>query len=100
VTHGQYAPANPGPKYIKEYDGSVMFGHTHRVSVFIEGKRGAYNIGGLFDKHAFGMHYAPRHKREKQTNGFAVIDTDDRGRFWVQMVQAWDGYFTCDGVGY
>lgn len=100
VIHGLYTPVHAAKKHLDEFQGSVIFGHTHRFGSFVTGKRGSYNIGFLGDIHSAGFKYFPRTKRMGWVNGFAVVHVDDTGDFWVEMVQIWNNRFVVNGRMY
>jgi predicted phosphodiesterase len=100
VVHGTWCSENSARKHLAEYQSSVMFGHTHRAQTVIQGQRGSFNIGGLFDKDSKGMNYVPRVTRNKWCNGFAVVDVDSRGYYYAQVVQAFNDSFVLDGKLY
>lgn len=93
VMHGikttKYVAANT----IQDVQGSVLFGHTHRVQSYVEGTRAAYNIGGLFDINSDGFKYMPRTQRAKWCNGFAEVAIDSKGFYYVNLIQAYNGKF-------
>jgi predicted phosphodiesterase len=97
VIHGVYTTKHPSPKHVEEFHGSVMFGHTHRASVYYDGERAGFNIGCLCDIHHRAFGYMPKVQRNKWSNGFGVVDVDDNGRFYAQVVQAWGDRFSLDG---
>lgn len=100
VVHGLYAPINAAKKHADEFQGSVIFGHTHRFGAYVDGKRGAYNIGCLVDRDSIGFRYEPRVKRLKWIQGFAEVNIASTGEFWVNMVQVWNGGFIANGKLY
>ncbi len=93
VIHGCYTPDNASKKHLSEFNGSVIFGHTHRFGSYVDGKRSAYNIGFLGDKNSEGFNYMNRAKRQKQVNGFAVVSIDTNGEYWVNAIQCWNDKF-------
>lgn len=100
VIHGFYTPVHAAKKHLDEFQGSVMFGHTHRFQSYVTSKRGAYNIGYLGDPNSPGFKYVPRVHRTRWVNGFAVVNVDDNGYYWVEMIQAWGNRFIANGKLY
>src|SRR5688572_30560028 len=47
LTHGIWCGRNPCRTHLENFEGSIMFGHTHGFGVFVSGKRASYNIGFL-----------------------------------------------------
>lgn len=100
VTHGVSTCKHSAAKHMDEFEGSVMFGHTHRFNTFVHGKRGGYNIGWLGDRDSKGFSYAPRTQRMKWCNGFGVVYLLDDGSFVPQPVQCWNDRFVFNGKLY
>lgn len=100
VIHGTYLNDHAAKKHLDNFAGSVVFGHSHRFQTYVNGKRGAYNIGFLGDRDSIGFSYAPRWTRSKWVNGFAVVYTMDNGDFLVNAVQCWGGKFVFNGRVY
>ena len=100
IVHGTWCSEYSAKKHLREYQRSILFGHTHRVQTDVQGERGAFNIGGLFDKDSKGMSYVPRVTRDKWCNGFGVVDVDSRGYYHAQVVQAFNDSFVLDGKLY
>jgi hypothetical protein len=100
VIHGTYTNVHTAKKHLEEFQGSVMFGHSHRYQTYIDGKRGAYNIGFLGDRDSKGFRYFPRSKRNKWVNGFALVNVDANGYYWAETIQAWNNRFIANGKVY
>lgn len=100
VVHGLNIGVHTAKKTLDDYQGSVIFGHSHRVQSHIEAKRGAWNIGCLCDISHEAFFYMPRVQRARWTNAFAIVDLFDDGTFSVQTVQAWQDRFVAEGKVY
>jgi predicted phosphodiesterase len=100
LAHGEYCTVHAAKKHLDEYEGSVMFGHTHRFQTFITGQRAGFNIGGLFDKDSIGFKYATASQRRRWCNGFAVVYVHDNGSFNAVPVNCWNGKFVFNGKLY
>lgn len=100
VVHGEFCTQHCAQKHLAEYEGSVMFGHTHRVQSYVTGKRGAWGIGGLFDKDNPAFGYATASQRRRWSNGFAIVHSFDDGTFLPHVVQVWNSRFTWAGKLY
>lgn len=98
--HGIYCPVHAAKKHLDEFQGSVIFGHTHRWQVYSSGKRVAYNVGWLGDPDNKAFGYAPRAKRNQWTNGFAKIHVLHDGTFTVEPVQCYNDRFFTNGKMY
>jgi len=100
VVHGIYCSKHAACKHVEEFQGSVAFGHTHRMQSFYLGKRAGFNLGGLFDADHKAFGYMARVQRLKWSNGFGIARIDDAGDFNMEVVQAWNGSFTAAGRTY
>lgn len=100
VTHGSYYCVHSAKAHLDAFRRSVMFGHTHRIQTFREGNIASYNIGGLFDINHNAFGYADRAQRIRWANGFAIVNIDDDGCYFAEVVNVWDGRFYADGRMY
>ena len=100
VIHGVYTCKHPSFKHLEDFEGSVVFGHTHKLSSYMTGKREAHNIGFLGDIDSLGFHYAAKAVRRKWRNGFALVNILDDGDFIVTPVSVWQNRFYLNGVLY
>jgi predicted phosphodiesterase len=100
ICHGTYHNKHVAAKHLDQNGRSVMFGHTHRIQSYHLGNRAAFNIGGLFDikNKAFG--YMPRMTRRNWANGFAIVNIDDNGDFYVNQITVWNDCFFAEGRKY
>lgn len=85
LCHGEFCNVHTAKKHIDTYRKSVMYAHTHRKQVYIEGDTGGFNIGSMadFKKDAFG--YATRAMKESWINSFAVVYIDNDGYYHVEI---------------
>ncbi len=100
VTHGMFTPVHAAKKHLDEFQGSVLFGHTHRLQSHVTGRRGAWNVGFLGDLAASAFHYATRPQRDKWAQSFATVHIDDNGLFWVSPIQIFQRRFVYNGKTY
>lgn len=100
VIHGTYLTDHCAKKHMDAFNGSVIFGHSHRFGSYINGQRGGYNIGYLGDSASPGFAYAPRCTRGRWTNGFAIVFLFDDGTFLVNAIQCWKDRFVMNGRVY
>ena len=77
-----------------------MFGHTHRVQCYHTGNKASYNIGGLYDINSKGFLYMPRLQRQMWANGFALVNINDDGEFYVEQINVWNDCFLAEGKMY
>jgi predicted phosphodiesterase len=100
VMHGNFHGTHAAKQHLDRLHRSVIFGDTHRIQMYSYGTRAAYNIGGLYDMQGTAVKYAARTQRINWRNGFAIVDIDADGLFFVQQVAVWEEKFVVDGVMY
>lgn len=100
IVHGIYIGVHAAKTHLDRTSHSVMFGHTHRVQCFHTGNRAAFNIGGLFDINSKSFSYMNRFNRQLWANGFAIVNVDSSGCFFVEQVNVWDNRFLANGRMY
>jgi predicted phosphodiesterase len=100
VIHGIYTSVHSAKTHLDKTNHSVMFGHTHRVQCYHSGNKAAYNIGGLYDIKSKGFNYMPRLQRQTWANGFAIVNINDEGEFYVEQVNVWNDCFLAEGKMY
>jgi hypothetical protein len=100
VIHGIYTSVHSAKTHLDKTNHSVMFGHTHRVQCYHSGNKAAYNIGGLYDIKSKGFSYMPRLQRQTWANGFAIVNINDEGEFYVEQVNVWNDCFLAEGKMY
>jgi predicted phosphodiesterase len=100
VIHGIYTSVHSAKTHLDKTNHSVIFGHTHRVQCYHSGNKAAYNIGGLYDIKSKGFNYMPRLQRQTWANGFAIVNINDEGEFYVEQVNVWNDCFLAEGKMY
>jgi hypothetical protein len=100
VRHGIFCAVHAAKAHLDKFESSVMIGHTHRFNTFLTGSRGAFNIGGLFDKASKGFRYASASMKLQWCNGFAVVYVYDDGSFNAHPINCWNGRFVFNGKQY
>jgi hypothetical protein len=100
VIHGNFWGTHAAKAHLDRLPRSIMFGDTHRIQMHRQGSRASYNIGGLFDANHRAFSYAPRTQRLAWANGFAIVNIDDDGCYFADVVNVWDGRFYADGRMY
>jgi predicted phosphodiesterase len=100
VIHGLYTNVHAAKNHLDKFQGSVIFGHTHRVQSHLAGKRGSWSVGTLADISNKAFRYAPRPQRLGWMNGFADVNIDHNGFHYVTPIQAYRNHFIIDGRAY
>jgi predicted phosphodiesterase len=100
IIHGIYTSVHAAKVHLDKTEHSVMFGHTHRFQTHYSGDKGAFNIGGLYDKNSKGFKYMPRFQREVWANGFAKVSIDDNGQYYAEPIKITNDCFVVNGKVY
>jgi hypothetical protein len=100
ILHGIYYNTHCAKTHIDRFRGSVLFAHTHRIQSYIEGRTGGFNIGWGGDSQAAAFGYADRGTKASWQNGFAVVNIDESGDYYVNQIIANNGNFYYNGTKY
>lgn len=100
VMHGVSVAVNAAKVHLELAQGSVMFGHTHRIMSYVAGRRAAFGLGCLCQVGHKGFHYMPALHRRRWASGFGLVRLDGSGDFWAESVQAHRGAFYACGRRY
>lgn len=100
LLHGQFFNVHSAKKHIDVYRGSVMYAHTHRIQMYVEGSTGGFNIGWGGDVNSPLFNYMPRGTKSQWQNGFALVTIDDKGDYYVQQVFHHNNKFNINGKFY
>lgn len=99
--HGEFCNVHTAKKTIDTYRKSVIYAHTHRFQVYVEGRTGGFNIGSMADFNSPVFKYATKAMRSSWLNGFALVHIDKKsGLYYVQPIMAFDGTFCVNGKKY
>ncbi len=100
IFHGIYYNVHSAKKHMDAFRGSCMYVHTHRIQTYIEGNTGSFNIGAgaNFNSPAFG--YASRGMKSQWQNGFAIVNIDAQGSYYVTQIICQNGKFFFGGKQY
>jgi len=94
IIHGIYHNVHVAKKHLESLNTSVIFGHTHRFQSYYSNNSISYNIGWLGDINSIGFNYMNRAAKNLWCNGFAIVNIDDEGDFYVQAVQVHENKFS------
>jgi len=100
IIHGIYCNVHTAKKHLDVTGRSVMFGHTHRVQSYRQGKRASYNIGWLGDVKHRVFNYMPRFQKDIWANGFAEVYIDNKGLYYVNQISIYNDSFFINGKMY
>jgi hypothetical protein len=84
VNHGEFLNVHCAKKTIDTYRKSIMFFHTHRFQIFIEGNVGGFNMGSGADFNSPIFNYATRAMKTSWFNSSALVTLDENGFYHVQ----------------
>lgn len=84
INHGEFTNVHAAKKTIDTYRKSIIFNHTHRFQIYMEGLVGGYNIGWGGDINAPVFNYATRAMKNSWVNASALLTLDNTGGFHVQ----------------
>ncbi len=93
ILHGVYYSTHCAKTHIDRFRGSVLFAHTHRIQSYIEGRTGGFNIGWGGDVTSAAFNYADRGVKASWQNGFAIVNIDEQGNYFVQQIICINGHF-------
>lgn len=93
ILHGIYYNSHCAKTHIDRFRGSVLFAHTHRIQSYIEGRTGGFNIGWGGDLSSRAFNYADRGVKASWQNGFAIVNIDEQGNYYVNQIICIDGHF-------
>lgn len=100
VIHGQFTNIHTAKNHLDKFFKSVIFGHCHRIQSYGAGRHIAHCIGWLGDTANPVFRYTSKVHRMTWMNGFAIVNIDDNGYFWTQVIQCWDDKFLFNGKLY
>jgi hypothetical protein len=100
VLHGQYYNTHCAKQHIDKFRGSVAFVHTHRIQMYVEGKTAGFNIGWGGDVNHPFFNYAERGTKGQWQNGFALVQIDKQGDYFVQQIFVHNNKFYYNGKQY
>lgn len=94
IFHGELLGINPAKRQLDKLKKSCMFVHSHRIGTHFDSNMASFNIGWLGDKNAPAFNYVGRLIKKDWNNGFAVVNIDDNGYYYVQLIPIYnDTYF-------
>jgi len=100
VFHGQYYNVHCAKKTIDVYRGSCAFVHSHRIQTYIEGTTGGFNIGWCGDVKSPFFNYAARGTKSMWQNGFALVEIDEEGNYYLTQIICHNNKFYYGGKKY
>lgn len=84
INHGEFCNVHSAKKTIDTYRKSMLYFHTHRFQIFMEGMNAGFNMGAGADFTAPVFGYATRAMKTSWVNASAIATLDEFGGFHVQ----------------
>lgn len=84
INHGEFLLTHVAKKTIDVYRKSVMFFHTHRFQVYVEGLVGGWNMGAGADFNSPVFNYASKAMKTSWMNSSALVTLDNEGFYHTQ----------------
>src|SRR5690606_464172 len=84
INHGEFFNVHTAKKTIDTYRKSVLYFHTHRFQIFMEGAVAGWNMGAGADFDAPVFRYASRAMLNSWVNACALVTLDKQGYYHVQ----------------
>lgn len=84
VNHGEFFNVHTAKKTIDTYRKSVLYFHSHRFQVYMEGRVGGWNMGTGANIDAPVFNYASRAMKNSWVNNSALVTLDNDGYYHVQ----------------
>ena len=100
VSHGEFCNVHTAKKTIDTYRKSMIYAHTHRFQIYIEGATGGFNIGSMADFNSVVMSYATRAMKNSWLNAFALVTIDENDYYHVQPILWYNDRFYVNGKKY
>lgn len=100
VIHGEFFNIHSAKKHIDTYRKSIMYAHTHRIQIYMEGDVGGFNIGAGADFNSLVFGYASRAMKKSWANASALVTLDENGFFHVQLLNFRNNKLIINGKEY
>lgn len=100
INHGEFLNVHSAKKTIDTYRKSIMYFHTHRFQIYIEGLVGGFNMGSGANFNAPVFNYATRAMKNSWINSSALVTLDNDGFYHVQPLMWINNQLVINGVKY
>jgi len=100
VNHGEFVNVHSAKKTIDTYRKSVLYFHTHRFQIYMEGRIGGFNMGWGGDQNAPVFNYATRAMKNSWVNASCLVTLDNDGGFHVQPLLFINNKLIVNGKSY
>lgn len=100
VNHGEFLNVHSAKKTIDTYRKSVLYFHTHRFQIFVEGMVGGWNMGAGADFNAPVFNYATRAMKTSWINSSCLVTIDEEGYYHIQPLMWINNQLIINGKKY
>lgn len=100
IGHGEFLSTHSAKKTIDTYRKSMMYWHTHRFQIYIEGMVGGFNMGFGGDINAPIFGFATRAMKNSWINSLTLVHLDEEGFYYIQPMIFINGKFIVNGRKY
>lgn len=100
IGHGEFLSTHSAKKTIDTYRKSMMYWHTHRFQIYIEGIVGGFNMGFGGDVNAPIFGFATRAMKNSWINSLTLVHLDEDGFYYIQPMMFINNKFVINGRRY
>jgi hypothetical protein len=100
ANHGEFLNVHCAKKTIDTYRKSIVFFHTHRFQIFIEGNVGGFNMGSGADFNAPIFNFATRAMKTSWFNSSTLVTLDEDAYYHVQPLMFINNKLIVNGIKY
>ena len=100
INHGEFLNVHSAKKTIDTYRKSIMYFHTHRFQIYIEGLVGGFNMGSGANFNAPVFNYATRAMKNSWINSSCLVTLDNDGFYHVQPLMWINNQLVINGIKY
>jgi hypothetical protein len=100
INHGEFLNVHTAKKTIDTYRKSILYFHTHRFQIYVEGLVGGWNMGSGADFNAPVFNYASRAMKTSWFNSSALVTLDDNGYYHIQPLLFINNKLIVNGLEY
>lgn len=100
VNHGEFLNVHSAKKTIDTYRKSILYFHTHRFQIYVEGLVGGWNMGSGANFNAPIFNYASRAMKTSWVNSSALVTLDADGYYHVEPLLFINNKLVVNGKSY
>jgi hypothetical protein len=100
VNHGEFLNVHTAKKTIDTYRKSILYFHTHRFQIYVEGNVGGFNMGFGGNINAPIFNFATRAMKTSWFNSSALVTLDEDGYYHVQPLLFINNKLVINGISY